>query len=61
MEGKEGIRKKEMGWTVKGGEGKGDRDGRENLGSQGRTEGKGVGKRGGEGQFRWPAPPPCFS
>ena len=43
-----------------GGEGKGDRDGRESLGARGR-EGKGVGKRGGEGKFRGAGPQMFFS
>ena len=44
----------------KEGEGKGERDGRESLGGQGGREGKGLGKRGGEGKFRGARPPKSF-
>ena len=55
------MRKKERKGGGKGrdGRGRGNRDGRESLGVEG-GEGKGVGKRGGEGKFRGPAPPPIF-
>ena len=43
QEGEGRIRKKERGWERgrRGGEGKGDRDGRESLGGQGEGKGKG--------------------
>jgi len=44
---------------VEGGEW-GDRDGRESLGVQGRREGKGVGKKEGEGKFRGAGPQMFF-
>ena len=40
--------------------GRGQRDGRESLRDKG-GEGKGVGKRGGEGKFRGPGPPNVYS
>jgi len=50
------MRKKERGGgNGKEGRGRGHRVGRESLGVQG-GEGKGVGKRGGEGKFRGPGP-----
>jgi len=39
--------------------GRGQRDGRESLGGKG-VEGKGVGKRGGEGKFRGGQAPQMF-
>ena len=51
------MRKKRRGGEGKGGEEKGERDGRESLGGQGEGREKG---RGGEGKFRGTRPPKCY-
>jgi len=57
--GRKGSGKRKGREGKKEGRGRGDRDGRESLGGQG-GEGKGVGKRGGEGKFRGGQAPQMF-
>jgi len=54
------MRKKKGQGGGKGVGGRGQRDGRESLRGKG-GEGKGVGKRGGEGKFRGARPPNVYS